>query len=83
MADDLESFVLEKDLYVRPVAVVGAGVGGAVALAFAGRHPRLCGALVLLDYTPFIPSERISFHPLQTANFSSAHAAAPIPRTAL
>jgi pimeloyl-ACP methyl ester carboxylesterase len=41
MAADVESFVTERDLYTRPLAVVGVGLGAAVALAFAAAQPQL------------------------------------------
>lgn len=49
MADDLESFVLELDLYTHPIALVGHGLGAAVALKFATMSPRLVGALCLVE----------------------------------
>jgi pimeloyl-ACP methyl ester carboxylesterase len=41
MAADVESFVTERDLYTRPLAVVGVGLGAAVGLAFASAQPQL------------------------------------------
>ena len=51
MAEDVKAFITALDLYVRPLAVVGAGAGGAVALALAQHWPRLVGALVLVEFT--------------------------------
>lgn len=50
LAEDVSAFVLAKDLYVRPLAVVGAGIGAAVALALAAASPRLVGAVACLDF---------------------------------
>lgn len=46
----LKAFILEKDLYTRPLAVVGCGLGGAVALALAQRSPHLVGAAVVAEF---------------------------------
>jgi pimeloyl-ACP methyl ester carboxylesterase len=61
MAADLEGFILELDLYVRPVAVVGAGLGACVGTMLAARAPRLVGALVQLGFSPF-PSDAAEPH---------------------
>ena len=138
LAADLESFVLERDLYVRPgespaapllawprsrrrlpshlhcsgrlprcaatrscaksftamhpspfllptcaslcrvisVALVGIGMGGAVALAFAAMYPRLVDALALVEYSPSSPPEDLVFSYGQAATFSSPAEAA-------
>ncbi len=66
---DLTSFILEQDLYKRPVALAGIGLGAAVALAVAAQHPRLVGALVLVGFTPEIAPADLSFSPFQAASF--------------
>eukprot|EP00884_Botryococcus_braunii_P014024 jgi/Botrbrau1/22622/Bobra.176_1s0050.1 len=70
LADDVESFLLERDLYVRPVAVVGAGLGADVAITLGARNPRLVGALALIDYSPEA-LQQLVFFPLQAATFSA------------
>ena len=67
MAADLLSFLLEKDLYVAPVALVGAGLGGAIALHLAATHPQLVGALVLAAYDPAEALD--AWWPAQAARF--------------
>jgi pimeloyl-ACP methyl ester carboxylesterase len=69
LADDVESFLLERDLYVRPVAVVGVGLGADVAVTLGARNPRLVGALALIDYSPEA-LQQLVFFPLQAATFS-------------
>ena len=41
MSDDIKGFIVELDLYTRPIGVVGCGVGAAVALQLAQRCPEL------------------------------------------
>jgi hypothetical protein len=41
MSDDIKGFIVELDLYTRPIAVVGCGMGAAVALQLAQRCPEL------------------------------------------
>lgn len=65
------SFILERDLYVAPVALVGAGLGGAVALRLAAAHPQLVGALVLAAFDPGQPLD--TWWPAQAASFVGAH----------
>src|SRR5512136_1363564 len=51
-AQDLRSMV---DLIGRPVALVGASLGGLLSLLAAGEEPRIsCSALVLVDVVPQI-----------------------------
>lgn len=52
MAADVESFVTERDLYTRPLAVVGVGLGAAVGLAFASAQPQLVRHLITSPHTP-------------------------------
>lgn len=37
-------------MYIRPVAVVGCGIGGAVALTLANRAPNLIGGVAVVDF---------------------------------
>eukprot|EP00951_Prasinocladus_malaysianus_P007895 scaffold56872_cov43-Prasinocladus_malaysianus.AAC.1 len=69
LAADIESFILELDLYVRPVALVGVGLGAATALSLAAAAPRLVGALMLMEFSFVGPSEEsidpLAFFPMQ------------------
>ena len=72
MAKDIESMILELDLYVKPVRVVGTGLGAAVAVALAQQTPWLVGALVLMEFclAPGIRAhlegmDLLTFHPAQ------------------
>ena len=76
LADDVESFIIELDLYVRPVAIVGFGLGGLVAAAMANKNPRLVAAVILVESSPLAPADAYRFFPLQTAAFSSVVEAA-------
>mmetsp|Transcript_40378 Transcript_40378/g.48957 ORF Transcript_40378/g.48957 Transcript_40378/m.48957 type:complete len:459 (+) Transcript_40378:183-1559(+) len=71
IAADVESFITEQDLYVRPIALVGIGVGAAVAASFAAQYPQLVGALVLAEFGFTGPADRWLYHPGQAAKFSS------------
>lgn len=76
LADDVESFIIELDLYVRPVAIVGFGLGGLVAAAMANKNPRLVAAAILVESSPLAPADAYRFFPLQTAAFASVVEAA-------
>lgn len=76
LADDVESFIIELDLHVRPVAIVGFGLGGLVASAMANKNPRLVAAAILIESSPLAPADAYRFFPLQTAAFSSVVEAA-------
>ena len=76
LARDVESFLTEKDLYVRPLAVIGFGIGAAVALALADKAPQLVGALALVDYVPDAAPLALAFVPLQAAAFGGMQDAA-------
>ena len=67
MMDDLHSFILEQDLYVSPIALVGAGMGAAVALRLAALHPQLVGALIMAAFNPAQPLD--AWWPAQAAQF--------------
>jgi pimeloyl-ACP methyl ester carboxylesterase len=54
MAADVESFVTERDLYTRPLAVVGVGLGAAVGLAFASAQPQLVRYPVTSPHRPLL-----------------------------
>ncbi|KAK9845193.1 hypothetical protein WJX84_011737 [Apatococcus fuscideae] len=71
---DLTSFILEKDLYKRPIGLVGIGLGAAVALAAAAQHPKLVGALVLIGFTPSLSPADLSFSAFQAACFKDSRA---------
>lgn len=49
MVADVHGFIIEKDLYTRPVCVVGMGVGGVLALALASGSPKLVGAVGMIE----------------------------------
>ena len=51
MAQDVQGFITALDLYVHPLALVGAGTGAIVALTLAAACPPLIGALALLEFT--------------------------------
>lgn len=57
LAEDVLAFITALDLYTRPLALVGVGVGGAVALAVAQQRPRLVGALAVVEFAPPIFEE--------------------------
>jgi len=65
LAADAAALVLTRDLYARPLVVVGAGVGAAAALRLAADAPALVGALALidpeLDAPPFFPGQAGAF----------------------
>ena len=75
MTDDIESFIIELDLYVRPVGIVGFGMGGVVATAMAERNPRLVATTVLVESSPLAPAGAYAFFPTQVAHFSSPETA--------
>ncbi len=60
-AYDVDAFTeVVADLYaglgIGPAALVGHGLGGAVALSLAGRHPELASRLVLVDTPCYEPA---------------------------
>lgn len=62
LAGDLLGLVLELDLYARPFVICGFGLGAAIALVFAAKHPQLVAKLVLVDVgddelRPFLEEE--------------------------
>jgi len=56
LSDDVEAFVVALDLYVRPVCLIGFGMGGVVACETARRWPRLVAATVVVECAPTVPS---------------------------
>ena len=77
MVSDLEAVV--RTLPTRP-AIVGASVGGSVALLGAGRDDPLCSALILVDVVPRIERDGamriVSFMNGSPAGFDSLEEAA-------
>ena len=69
LSEDLLSLVLELDLYVRPLVLVGIGLGGSVALTFASTHPALVESVCIVDSVPSVPVDSWLLHPLQAATF--------------
>jgi pimeloyl-ACP methyl ester carboxylesterase len=49
MVKDIHGFIVEKDLYVRPVCLLGMGMGAVIALALAHASPKLVGAVGALE----------------------------------
>ena len=66
LAADAKAFILARELYVRPLVLVGAGVGAAAALTLAGDAPALVAALALVDPDLSAPA----FFPGQAATFA-------------
>lgn len=50
LADDVRAFIIAKDLYVRPVALVGHGIGAITALELAWQAPSLIGAVACIEF---------------------------------
>jgi len=50
LAEDIHAFIVAKDLYVRPVAVVGTGIGALTALMLACGASALIGAIACLEF---------------------------------
>ena len=51
MSQDIKAFITAKDLYVRPVALVGCGMGAAIALQLASDNPKLIGSLIVAEFS--------------------------------
>lgn len=49
MVADIHGFIIEKDLYSKPMCVIGIGIGGILALALASSSPKLVGAVVMIE----------------------------------
>lgn len=65
LSDDVEAFVVALDLYVRPVCLVGFGMGGVVACETARRWPRLVAATVVVECAPTVPPRMYSHCSMQ------------------
>lgn len=50
MAKDIQAFILAKDLYTRPMAIAGHGIGAVVAITLAYTYPRLIGAVIAVEF---------------------------------
>mmetsp|Transcript_9226 Transcript_9226/g.29252 ORF Transcript_9226/g.29252 Transcript_9226/m.29252 type:complete len:481 (-) Transcript_9226:223-1665(-) len=55
--------------FTRPWVLCGKGMGGAVAVAYAARHPGRVAGLMLWDYDPDMPTTRLCFSPHQAGHF--------------
>jgi pimeloyl-ACP methyl ester carboxylesterase len=75
LIEDLRSFIVELDLYRRPLIVIGFGFGASIAFAFRARHPSLVGGSIFVDVDPTtVPEDFYRFHPSQAASFPDVHA---------
>ena len=68
---DIESFIVELDLYAHPVALVGFGLGAIIAAAFAGEHEHLVAGLTLIESHPKCREDAVAFHRFQNVIFGS------------
>jgi len=68
---DIESFIVELDLYTHPVALIGFGLGAIIATAFAGQHEHLVAGVTLIESHPRCREEAVAFHRFQNVAFSS------------
>lgn len=86
LVEDLHELVVRLSLngrewggkFTRPWVLCGKGMGGAVATAYAARHEGRVAGVVLWDYEPEMPKERICFNPYQTAHFRDPEAVAAL-----
>ena len=62
--------------WTRPWVLVGRGTGAAVATAYAARHRGRVAGLVLWDFDPEWPKDRLNFYPYQAAHFNCQQAMA-------
>ena len=76
LAADAVALILELHLYVRPILLVGFGMGATAALVLAARHPALVAALALVEATPGAPADAWTYHPLQAGVFRDERTAA-------
>jgi len=68
---DIESFIVELDLYAHPVALVGFGLGAIIAAAFAGEHEHLVAGVTLIESHPRCREDAVAFHRFQNVAFGS------------
>jgi pimeloyl-ACP methyl ester carboxylesterase len=68
---DIESFIVELDLYAHPVALVGFGLGAIIAAAFAGEHEHLVAGVTLIESHPKCREDAVAFHRFQNVIFGS------------
>ena len=66
---DARAFILARELYVRPLVLVAAGLSAAAAVLLAAQEPALIGGLVLLR--PEL--QPLAFFPGQAAAFAGVH----------
>ena len=57
--------------WTRPWVLMGRGTGAAVASAYASMHKGRVAGLVLWEYDPEWPKDRINFYPYQAAHFQN------------
>eukprot|EP00967_Tisochrysis_lutea_P150221 scaffold290184_cov33-Tisochrysis_lutea.AAC.1 len=77
LVEDLHELVVRLSLngrdwggaYTRPWVLCGKGMGGAVAVAYAARHEGRVAGVMLWDYDPDFPKERLCFSPYQAGHF--------------
>jgi len=82
LTEDLHELVVRLSLngrdwggaWTRPWVLLGKGMGAAVAVAYAVRHVGRVGGLVLWDYDPEWPKDRLNFYPYQAAHFANQQA---------
>tara|TARA_B110001452_G_C15207577_1_gene418893 strand:- start:225 stop:1682 length:1458 start_codon:yes stop_codon:yes gene_type:complete len=62
--------------FTRPWVLFGRGMGAAVAVGYAAQHEGRVGGLVLWDFDPEWPKDRLNFYPYQAAHFPCQEACA-------
>ena len=62
--------------FTRPWVLAGRGMGAAVGVAYAAQHKGRVGGLVLWDYDPEWPKDRLNMYPYQAAEFPCQEACA-------
>ena len=79
LVEDLHELVVRLSLngrdwggaWTRPWVMMGKGMGAAVAVAYAVRHVGRVAGLVLWEYDPEWPKDRLNFYPYQAAHFAN------------
>lgn len=82
LVEDLHELVVRLSLngrdwggaWTRPWVLLGKGMGAAVAVAYAVRHVGRIAGLVLWEYDPEWPKDRLNFYPYQAAHFANQQA---------